>query len=145
MDVILYNDPSGNVVAYTPPGGMTAQDAQALCPQPSFIVDNATLPNAPMQAWRLAADGTLMVDQATVTALSIPQSVTNAQLKRQLDVMGKLGASQAAVTQAGGLTMELWYGAGEFHRTDPLLTAMATAIGMTSSDVDAAFIAAVKL
>jgi len=74
-----------------------------------------------------------------------PQSVTNAQLKRQLDVLGKLTAAQAAVSQAGGLTLELWYGAGTFNRTDPLLEQMAAAIGMSSADVDAAFVAASKL
>ena len=145
MNVILYNDLSGNVVAFTPPGGMTAQDAQALCPSPSFIVDNSTLPDAPMQAWRLAVDGTLTIDAKTVAALAVPASVTNAQLKRQLDVLGKLTAAQAAVSQAGGLTLELWYGAGTFNRTDPLLNQMAAAIGMSSADVDAAFTAAAKL
>src|SRR6185437_7292361 len=102
MDVILYNDQSANVVAFTPPGGMTAEEAHSLCPSPSFIVDNSTLPDAPIQAWRLAADGTLTVDAKTVAALAIPASVTNAQLKRQLDVLGKLAAAQAAVSQAGG-------------------------------------------
>lgn len=145
MDVILYNDPTGNVVAFTPPVGMTTEDAQALRPSPSFIVDNSTLPDAPMQAWRLAADGALTVDAATVAALAVPVSVTNAQLKRQLAALGKLSAAQAAVSQAGGLTLELWYGAGTFNRTDPLLNQMAAAIGMSSAGVDAAFIAASKL
>lgn len=144
MDVIVYNDPGGNVVAYTPPGGMTAEEAQATCPQPSWIVDSATLPAASIVTWVLT-NGVVTVDQAKAAALAIPQSVTNTQLKRQLDAMGKLSAAQTAVSQAGGLTMELWYGAGTFNRTDPLLTAMASVIGMSSADVDAAFIAAAKL
>ena len=98
-----------------------------------------------MQAWRLAVDGTLTIDAKTVAALAVPASVTNAQLKRQLDVLGKLTAAQAAVSQAGGLTLELWYGAGTFNRTDPLLNQMAAAIGMSATDVDAAFAAAAKL
>lgn len=148
MDVILWNDDQGRVVAFTPPGGVTAEEAKTtLAPQdrPSFIFDNAQLPNEPLEAWRLAPDGELSVDAATVASLSIPASITNAQLKRQLDVLGKLAAAQAAVTQAGGLTLELWYGAGTFNRTNPLLAAMASAIGMSSADVDAAFISAAKL
>lgn len=142
--VVVYADVDGNVVALTPPGGMTAAETQATAPTPSWIIDNSALPAAPIQAWRLS-NGVVTVDQATAARLAIPASVTNAQLKRQLDVLGKLSAAQAAVSQAGGLTMELWYGAGTFNRTDPLLTAMASAIGMTSADVDAAFIAAAKL
>lgn len=78
-------------------------------------------------------------------APKVPASVTNAQLKRQLDAIGKLAPAESAVQSAGGLTLALWYGAGAFNRNDPLLTQMATVIGMSSADVDAAFIAAAKL
>ena len=82
---------------------------------------------------------------AAIASLAVPVFVTNAQLKRQLDALGKLTASHGAVTQAGGLVLELWYGAGVFHRADPLLNQMAAAIGMAPADIDAAFIAAEEL
>lgn len=68
--------------------------------------------------------------------------VTNAQLKRWLDGAGKLAAAQAAVTAAGGLTLELWYGCAIFSITDPLLLGMASALNMSATDVQTAFNAA---
>jgi hypothetical protein len=78
-------------------------------------------------------------------APGIPQSITNAQLKRQLAADNRLDAAKAAIAQADGLAEALWYGAAVFLRTDPLLIQLATAIGMTSADIDATFVAAAKL
>lgn len=90
-------------------------------------------------------DDTTSAELQAFLAPGIPTSVTNTQLKRELDALGKLSAAVSAVTAAGGLTLQLWYGAGVFDRTDPLLIQMATALGMTSADLDSAFIAAAKL
>lgn len=143
--MILWND-GGHVVALTPPGGMTAEAAQAAyAPSPSWIVDNATLPDVPIEAWVLA-DGVVTVDQATVDALGIPRSITNAQLKRQLAADSKLSAAKTAVEAADGLAQALWYGAATFERTDPLLVGLATALGYdTDAKLDAFFVAAAKL
>ena len=65
MQVIVYTDPStSNVVALTPPGGMTAEDAQAsMVPAgvKSWIVDNSTLPESDIRSWALA-DGIVSVN-----------------------------------------------------------------------------------
>jgi hypothetical protein len=91
------------------------------------------------------------LDDATDTELQaflapgIPQSITNAQLKRQLDADGRLAAVKAVVAQAGGLGEELWNGAALFLRNDPLLIQLATAAGMSSADIDQTFIDAAKI
>lgn len=76
MDIIIWNDDEGRVVAKTPPGGMTAEQAQAdagLVPQdrPSFIVDNANLPSAPLAAWRLDSNGVVSVSAAHQLAAAV--------------------------------------------------------------------------
>lgn len=98
-----------------------------------------------------AGYATEALDDATSTELQallappIPASITNAQLKRQLAADSRLNAAKTAIAQVDGVAEELWYGAAVFLRTDPLLIQLATAIGMTSADIDATFVAAAKL
>lgn len=78
MKIILWNDDQGRVVALTPPGGMTAEDAQAdasLVPQDraSFIVENADMPDAPLSRWRLSADGVVTAEQVPPPAEPTPE------------------------------------------------------------------------
>ena len=94
---------------------------------------------------RAATQQEVDAELARRTEMLTPKVVTNAQLKRQLNAMSKLAAAKTAVDGAGGLTLELWYGAATFHRNDPLLIQMATAIGLQANDIDAAFVAAAKL
>lgn len=77
---------------------------------------------------------------------AVPQSITNAQLKRQLNADGKLASAKTAVEAADGLAQALWYGAATFERDDPLLVGLATALGYdTDAKLDAFFVAAAKL
>lgn len=104
MNIILWSDDQGRVVALTPPGGMTAEQAKKdakLVPQdrPSFIVDNATMPGEPLVAWRLSGEGVVSVDhgalpaaptseeiQAAAASLETVTGMTVAQIKRALGV-----------------------------------------------------------
>jgi uncharacterized protein YgbK (DUF1537 family) len=83
-------------------------------------------------------------------ALNNVSTITNAQLKRQLNATGQLATAQQLVTAAGGLIMELWYGAATFHITDPELVALATTpapngLGMTPEQLQTFFNDAAKL
>lgn len=65
------------------------------------------------------------IDVAIITMVNV-NTITNAQLKRQLNATGQLATAQQLVMASGGLIMELWYGAATFHITDPELIALAT-------------------
>ncbi|MBS0219131.1 MAG: hypothetical protein JSR91_00165 [Proteobacteria bacterium] len=88
-------------------------------------------------------------DAVEVMAFFTPRpatSITNAQLKRQLDADGKLAAARTAVNATDGLAEELWYGAAIFLRSDPLLLQLATAMGYdTEAKLEAFFESARKL
>ena len=115
-DVLLWADDHGRVIAKTPPGGMTAEQAQkdeALVPQdrPSFVVDNETLPDAPIRAWRISAEGIVNVDQEALAELTTPASITREQAMVELDALRKLDAAFEMAQQAGGLTYQRWFNA----------------------------------
>ena len=87
---------------------------------------------------------------AALISLANIKVITNAQLKRQLNATGQLATAQQLVTAAGGLTMELWYGAATFNITDPELVALATTappngLGMTPDQLQTFFNDAAKL
>jgi aspartate oxidase len=69
----------------------------------------------------------------------VPEVVSFGQLVRALSNLGHLVTIKAVVTAAGGLGLELWQHASTFERNDPLLIALATEAGLTTSDVDAVF------
>ncbi len=146
MDIILWNDDQGRVVAFTPPGGVTAEQAkadEAYTPQdrPTFIKDNGSLPSAPLAAWRLS-------DQGVVTTIELPDpvpaEVRSGQLIKALHAAKKLEAVKAVVAAAGGLAADLWAHASIFDRDDPLIDQLGTAAGMTAEEIDDVFRAAAK-
>lgn len=89
------------------------------------------------------------IDTALIAMANV-KVITNAQLKRQLNVEGQLATAQQLVTAAGGLIMELWYGAATFNIADPELVALATTappngLGMTPDQLQTFFNDAAKL
>lgn len=76
---------------------------------------------------------------------AVPSEITPAQAKIALSRAGKLAAVEAAATAAGGETLIWWNEALSFRRDHPAITAMGTAVGMTSSDIDALFVSAVGI
>ena len=75
----------------------------------------------------------------------VPAEVTRAQGKLALLNAGLLANAQAAATAAGQAAEIAFNDALTYERTSPTLNAMATALGLSSNDLDALFIAASKL
>lgn len=93
---------------------------------------------------RLWVDGPVIrILPAPVSAA--PTEITPAQAKIALSRAGKLAAVEAAVTAAGGETRIWWNGALSFRRDHPAITAMGTAVGLSSADLDNLFTAAVSI
>lgn len=69
----------------------------------------------------------------------VPGQVSAGQFLRALNQQGLLAAVDAAVAQADTLTQRLYSRAPFFLRNDPEVTAIATAIGKTSADLDNLF------
>lgn len=75
----------------------------------------------------------------------VPLEVTRAQGKLALLNAGLLANAQAAATAAGQAAEIAFNDALTYERTSPTLNALATALGLSSSDLDSLFIAASKL
>jgi len=75
----------------------------------------------------------------------VPFEVTRAQGKLALLNAGLLANAQAAATAAGQAAEIAFNDALTYERTSPTLNALATALGLSSGDLDSLFIAASKL
>lgn len=67
------------------------------------------------------------------------------QLRKALRQTANLAAVTAVIAQAGEEMQEAWEYASEVRRTDPMIAAMAAAIGKTDDEVDAIFTLAATL
>jgi len=76
---------------------------------------------------------------------SVPESVGAGQFIRALDNVGLLGQVDAAVVQADALTQRLWARASVFPRNDPMIAAVAQALGKSSTELDNIFRLAANL
>lgn len=89
-------------------------------------------------------------EASRVPAVQIPQSVTRRQAKQALLLGGKLAQVQPAIdgiadpTQRALMQIE-WDESQVFERNRPALIQMATALGMSSDDIDQLFITAAGL
>ena len=77
----------------------------------------------------------------------VPQVISIAQAKAALAAAGLLDTANAAVaaTGANSQTSIAWQYATEFHRDSPNIAAVAAALGLTSAQVDALFVAAAQI
>lgn len=143
MDIIYWKDADGRVVAYTPPGGMTTEEARASSnvPQdtPTFVIDHELLPKAHMAAWRMDDEGVLSVDQPTVDALDVPREASSGDFKNALLDLGWYADVDAAVAIARGRAAIMWASASVYRRDSPLVAQIAAAIGKTEADIDTLF------
>lgn len=77
----------------------------------------------------------------TVDAKGVPLSITRTQAQLILYRSEMLDAVEAFVASSGR-EAQILYTAAEWHRNAPTLLAMASALGLTSDQVDALFVAA---
>jgi hypothetical protein len=79
---------------------------------------------------------------APVPVVSVPQSVTSAQLRLALTQQNLLAAVNTAVAAASNEIQVYWEYQSTFNRQAPLLLGMAVVLGLTSAQCDAIFILA---
>lgn len=78
-------------------------------------------------------------------AVAVPASVTQRQLRLQLLAIGVTDAAVRAQLTGNESALIEWEYATEIKRTHPLVTGLGTALGLTSAQTDAVFIAAAQL
>jgi len=69
----------------------------------------------------------------------VPTAITPLQGRLALKRAGLLESVEAAIVQANGETQIWWEYATLWHRTHPLLNALATSLGLSSGQVDELF------
>ncbi len=79
-----------------------------------------------------------------VTAPAVPSVVSAWKAKAVLLQMGLLDTATAAVEAAGGVARLAW-DAAEWERNSALISSLGAGLGLSSADIDAAFIAAAGL
>lgn len=101
--------------------------------------------NVPMTAEEAAE-----FEASRIATLAVPASVSRRQARQALALAGKLSSVEAAIaaipdaTQRQLMQIE-WEDSQVFQRNRASLIQMATAIGLSSADIDALFIAAAAL
>ena len=112
-----------------------------------LIVEKDTQPEANVQ-WVEVSSAVKVGDWYANGTWSAPKvtSVTPRQARLALLAAGKLDQVTAAIAAMPGQqktqTQISWDYAGEIRRSDPIVTALATALSLSAADVDALFAAA---
>lgn len=75
----------------------------------------------------------------------VPEAVSRFQARAALLQAGLLEQAEIAVAEAGPLAVLAWQDAQEFRRNSPTINALAPALGLTSEQIDALFIAAAQI
>ena len=116
------------------------------CPAPGELQEWKLLPRMfETGEQSLTSDGTSVIVRRPA---QVPQSVPMWKAKTILQQSDKLTAADTAVTASGNRALQFAWGpngASEIRRDSPAISAMATAIGLSSAEVDALFIAAAAI
>lgn len=120
-------DPSGNVLNIVAWDGVTPYDVT-----PNILV----LATSTAQIGGMYLSG--IFSPAVIVAM-VPQAITAAQIRLALSQQNLLAAVTAAVAGASQEIQTYWQFEAKFNRQDPLLLQMATALGLTSAQVDGIF------
>ncbi|MGZ5053313.1 MAG: hypothetical protein ACXWAT_00060 [Methylobacter sp.] len=128
--------------------GSAIKSADAIYPKsviPGWQIVQATLPADYAPGKYSYSAGVFTLNSAPTQPVIVPQSVSRFQALAALTNAGLYTAAQNAVTSAGGLTLLAWNNAISFERNSPTIASLATALGLTSAQLDALFIAAAKI
>lgn len=114
-----------------------------------YLIHSFSVPATPdgkvRTGYTLSRDGETVVADATFTDPPVPAEVSRMQAKQALRIAGKLDAVETAVADASDEVKIYWADASSFHRDHPTLQALATALQMTSDEVDDLFRAAAAI
>jgi len=75
----------------------------------------------------------------------VPAEVSNAQARVALRNAGALAAAEAAIAAAPADVQDAWNNAPYIHRDSALVAALGAAIGLSSTQIDALFVAAAAI
>ncbi len=113
------------------------------------IEDKATIPvsmeNADYKAYAKWCSLGNIPEPADEPVIAIPQIISRFQAKAVLLQMELLDDVEALMTSASPIVKLAWENAVEFNRQSPSLLAMASALGLSSEQLDALFIEASKV
>lgn len=116
-------------------GGVTRRASELTLPENDLFRD----------AWVLNGD-VVTVDMAKALELERSKMVCSRfQARAALASAGLLAAIELAVEQADQFTQIAWADAVEFRRSSPTISALQGAIGMTDSQIDDLFRAAMQI
>lgn len=141
--------PIGSVIekAYSHPAN--ALEAWDAGDRARYCVHSFAPPTPPngkrLVSYTLALDGDSVVPTGVYADPEVPAEVSRLQAKQALRIAGRLAGVETAIAAASEEVKIYWADASIFHRNHPTLLAMATALSMSSGDVDALFIAAAQI
>lgn len=88
---------------------------------------------------------TAFVPVEVADAPMVPQVISRMQAKQVLLATDRLGAVDAVMATQPANVQLYWSDASHFHRSHPIIEQMGGALGLTSDDLDALFIAAAQI
>lgn len=141
--------PVGSIIDADRSHSAAALDAYTADDRARFCIHSYAHPVPPqgqvLMSYTLALDGDSIVATGVFSVPPVPQEVSRLQAKQALRAGGKLTDVETAIAGASDEVKIYWADASMFHRDHPTLLAMATALGMSSDEVDALFRAAAAI
>lgn len=104
-----------------------------------FLVADVAALEAYQQPHQAAFDAWAASQQEETLPTPVPESVTPRQIRWALNASGLRATVEGAVTSADQDTRDAWEFSNEVRRDNPLLTGLASALGMSTSQLDDLF------
>ena len=143
-------------LSYVPPPVLMVTASSAVTEPPQhdgrfWVNETQTLSDGSKQTFHYLADpgtdinavasarGEAITAQLAAQAGAVPSSVTAPQARSAIYAEGLQPTVEAVVAQSPQAIQQLWYTAAIINRDDPNLIALATAIGLSSAQIDTLF------